>query len=204
MFTGLIESIGTIKQRIDQTDGCRWIIDLGLPSQAKLQLGDSIAINGACLTIAELTPQGVAFDVSTETLARTCMKYYQPNFQVNVERSLTLQTPLGGHLVTGHIDGVAEVMSISKQNTSYELVFELPQEFCHYVAIKGSLTIDGVSLTVNGLEGCAVRITLIPHTLQHTTLGALVTGAKVNFEVDLIARYIERQLHNSSVQSCSR
>jgi riboflavin synthase len=202
MFTGIITAIGNIAQASPLGAGAAFGLRLTIEAPpgylAGVALGDSIALNGACMTVAGLDAQGNRFDVdvSAESLARTA-GINQPG-RVNLEVALRAGDPLGGHLVSGHVDGVASVARIAAVGESTELMLRCPVELAPLIAVKGSLVVNGVSLTVNSVtdtqDACVVSINLIPHTMAHTTLGDLQTGSLVNLEVDLIARYIARQL----------
>jgi riboflavin synthase len=202
MFTGIITAIGTIAHArplgAGAAFGLRLAIDAPPGYLADVALGDSIALNGACMTVAGLDAQRNRFDVdvSAESLARTAG--LDQAGRVNLEVALRAGDPLGGHLVSGHVDGVGSVARIAAVGESTELLLRCPVELAPLIAVKGSLVINGVSLTVNSVtdspDACVVSINLIPHTMAHTTLGDLQTGSLVNLEVDLIARYIARQL----------
>ena len=181
MFTGIVQAVGRIV-RLDPLE-----IDCGGLDLSDVAVGDSIAVQGICLTVTALTGKGFTADVSAET-RRVTTGLERAGGAVNLEKSLALGDKLGGHLVAGHVDGVGEVLS-SKDGV---LRVRAPHELARYVARKGSICIDGVSLTVNRVEGDALEVQLIPHTLEVTTLGGLRAGARVNLEVDLIARYVER------------
>lgn len=157
---------------------------------------DSIAVNGVCLTVVEKLPDGLGFDISDETRDRTSLSHLHDGAPVNLERPLTLATRLGGHLVQGHVDGIGEVVSLSTNEVGATLQLRLPQDLMRYVVDKGSITVDGVSLTVGGRTSDGCSIALIPHTLSVTTLGSVTTGAIVNIEVDIIAKYVEASLRN--------
>lgn len=192
MFTGLIQSVGRIAALEARGGDLRLTIDCGELDLSAVTEGDSIAVSGVCLTALELHPRSFAADVSNETLAKTTLGALRVGDAVNLERSLTLATPLGGHFVSGHVDGIGRVRGISADARSQRWVFEVPEELRRYIASKGSIAINGVSLTVNELYPDGFGVNLIPHTLAHTTFGSLVEGAPVNLEVDLIARYVER------------
>ncbi|RKZ37579.1 MAG: riboflavin synthase [Gammaproteobacteria bacterium] len=193
MFTGIIQGIGRINsveaadtiQRLDVDAGA-----LGNP----LRLGDSVAVNGVCLTVATLTDVGFCADVSPETLARTTLGELSAGDAVNLEAALTPATPLGGHLVTGHVDDVGTVDEHATEGEAVRLQITAPDPLARYIAVKGSICVDGVSLTVNEVNGAQFGLTLVPHTLQVTTFGELREGSRVNLEVDIIARYLERLL----------
>lgn len=180
MFTGIVQAVG----RIMRTDPLE--VDCGALAMDDVALGDSVCVQGVCLTVTALRPRGFTADVSAETL-RVTTGLDRPG-HVNLEKSLSIGDKLGGHLVTGHVDGVGEVVS----RRAGVVVFRLPEGLAKYVATKGSVCVDGVSLTVNRVEGSAFEVNLIPHTLEVTTLSRLQAGVPVNVEVDLLARYVER------------
>jgi riboflavin synthase len=198
MFTGIVESLGRL-QAIEAVGGDRRLTVVAAGGYlAGLQLGDSVAVSGVCLTAVALLPDGFAADVSVETLDATTAGRWQAGAAVNLERALTPAKPLGGHLMSGHVDGIGRLVELRQEARSRRLVFEPPRALAHYIARKGSVAIDGVSLTVNEVEpvrlGGRFGVNIIPQTWTHTTLGALAAGAEVNLEVDLIARYLERLL----------
>jgi riboflavin synthase len=196
MFTGIVQAVGTIEAHTplegDAQGGVRLTIEAGGLELADVEVGDSICVQGACLTLVALAGGRLSFDVSRETLNCTTGLSHPGN--VNLETSLALGDKLGGHLVTGHVDGVGEVLEFEAAGESMLLRLRAPSGLAKYVARKGSICVDGVSLTVNRVEGDVFDINLIPHTLAVTTLSRLAPGAKVNLEVDLIARYVERVL----------
>jgi riboflavin synthase len=204
MFTGIVAAVGSI-QSVKPLEGgsfagVRLQIDAGGLGLDDVALGDSIAINGACMTVVEKTGNAFAVDVSRESLNRTA-GLDQPG-EVNLEKALTLAERLGGHLVSGHVDGLGSVHSFEPIGESFKLVIDAPLELGKYLAYKGSIVVNGVSLTVNSVEDlvdkgakvCRFSINLIPHTIAVTTLKHLQAGAKVNLEIDLIARYVERMI----------
>ncbi|WP_297362572.1 riboflavin synthase [Acidiferrobacter sp.] len=194
MFTGLIQSRGTVVHRTLRATGARLAVDAPGLAAHGWTLGESIAVNGVCLTLVEGSASEFCADLSAETLARTALSSLRPGYFVNLERALKVGDALGGHLVSGHVDGVATVLRLERDGEGRRLVLEIPQALTRYVARKGSLCVDGVSLTVNTIEGAIVNFAIVPHTLSATTLGELAPGALVNIEVDLIARYLERLL----------
>jgi len=197
MFTGIVSTTGTIR-RLEPRDGdCRLEIQPREMNLAGLRTGDSIAVAGVCLTIVDKDQQQFTADVSGETLSLTTLGFLQPGDHVNLEAALMAGEPLGGHLVSGHVDGVAKVLDIVPDGRSRRLRFEVPGSLKRYVARKGSICIDGVSLTVNGVAGCEFDVNLIPLTWEQTTLGGLAVGDSVNIEVDMLARYMERLLEQS-------
>lgn len=194
MFTGLIQAIGRIQAVEARGGDVRLRIACGGLSLEGVSTGDSIAVSGVCLTALDLNADSFAADVSVETLEHTTLGACRAGDAVNLERSLTLATPLGGHFVSGHVDGVGIVRSIVNEARSQRWVFDIPAALRGFVASKGSIAVNGVSLTVNELYDEGFGVNLIPHTLEHTTFGTLATGAAVNIEVDLLARYVERLL----------
>jgi riboflavin synthase len=192
MFTGLVEAIGRIERVERRSKGCRIRVHAGRLPLGRVRVGDSISVQGACLTVVAKRGKVLQFDVSHETLA--CTTGLDKPGAVNLECSLRLGDPLGGHLVTGHVDGVGEVVSFESIGESVLLRLSLPKELARFVARKGSLCVDGVSLTVNRVHRGKIEINLIPHTLKVTTLSRLAPRAKVNLEVDLIARYVGQML----------
>lgn len=190
MFSGIVAATGRILSVSPLEDGVRLAVDVGTLDLDDVQLGDSIANNGVCLTVIAREGNTVHFDVSRETL--NCTVGLAEPGEVNLEKALRLADRLGGHLVTGHVDGIGEVVKFEPIGESHELVIRAPAALAGYIAKKGSVTIDGVSLTVNRVDGREFSINLIPHTVQVTTLKRLAAGVKVNLEIDLIARYVER------------
>lgn len=197
MFTGIIQSVGEVRaiarRAVGEAGGdAEMLIEaagLGLDTVA---IGDSIAVSGCCLTVTRLQGTEFAADVSAETLAVTTLGTWRPGTRVNLEKAVCAGQPLGGHYVTGHVDGIATVVSLAADARSTRVSFEAPAPLGRYIARKGSVCIDGVSLTVNGVAGARFDVNLIPHTLQVTTLKTLEPGARVNLEVDIIARYLEK------------
>lgn len=207
MFTGIVAAVGKINSisPLAGSDdaGVRLDIDAGGMPLADVGLGDSIAINGACMTVVAKTASAFSVDVSRESLSKTVGLDAQG--EVNLEKALTLAERLGGHLVSGHVDGLGQVHSFEAVNESRELVIDAPHELAKFLAYKGSVVVNGVSLTVNrvedlvldGVKVCRFSINLIPHTIEVTTLKHLHAGSKVNLEIDLIARYVERMLSSA-------
>jgi len=194
MFTGIIQALGKVQGTTRNGADVRLRIASGELDLTAVAVGDSIAVSGVCLTAIALHQDGFSADVSAETLGCTTLGTVQIGDPVNLEKALTLAAPLGGHLVSGHVDGVAAVKHRREVGRSVRYVIEVPAALARYIAAKGSVCIDGVSLTVNGVEGNAFEVNIVPHTLRMTTLGILAEGDRVNIEVDLIARYIERLL----------
>jgi len=198
MFTGIVSGVGHIVDAVPAGNGLRLTVQAPAGYLDDVQPGDSIALNGACMTVTSFDAPAARFmlDISAESLARTAG--LDAPGPVNLEQALRAHDRLGGHLVSGHVDGIGIVTRFADLGGHHELVVRAPRELARFVALKGSITVDGVSLTVNRVaddaDGCEFSINLIPHTLQQTTLGRLSPGARVNLEVDLIARYVERML----------
>lgn len=197
MFTGLIQTVGTVVRAEAQSGGARLWVAAPAFGDAPWVTGESIAVNGVCLTLVAGEGDRFAADLSGETLACTALSRLVAGQGVNLERALKVGDALGGHLVSGHVDGTADVLRLQRTRDGARLALAIPAEWQRYVARKGSLCIDGVSLTVNSIEGGRAEFAIVPHTLAATTLGALEPGAIVNIEVDLIARYLERLLPES-------
>ncbi len=194
MFTGIIQSIGEVAALEPKGGDLRLRIRTGKLDLADVQLGDSIAVNGVCLTAVDLPGDGFWADVSGETLARTTLGALRSGSRVNLEKALTPTTRLGGHLVSGHVDGIGEVVSREPAARSERFVIRAPDALAKYIAEKGSICVDGISLTVNALRGAEFELNIVPHTLQETTMSDFRPGTQVNLEVDIIARYLERLL----------
>lgn len=192
MFTGIVAAIGRIEQVEPRPKGLRLSVDAGALDTGDVAIGDSIAVNGCCLTVVALAGGRFDVDVSQETI--DCTVGLGAPGEVNLEKSLRLADRLGGHLVSGHVDGVGEVVAFEPVGESHRLVVSAPAELAKYIARKGSVAVQGVSLTVNRVAGREFEINLIPHTIAVTTLKHLEPGARVNLEVDLLARYAERLL----------
>jgi riboflavin synthase len=199
VFTGIIEATGTIA-RIEQIGG-DWRLHVASKAMsfADVALGDSIAVSGVCLTAIVIEDGSFAADVSTETLDCTTLGSFKVGDTVNLEKALTPHGRLGGHIVSGHVDGVGELVSRRPDSRSERLVFRVPQALARYIAHKGSVCIDGISLTVNEVQDNEFGVNIIPHTSERTTLQACKAGRKVNIEVDVISRYLERLLQQGSV-----
>lgn len=197
MFTGIIEALGTLRKIERKGDDIRLTVASGKLDLADVKLGDSIATNGVCLTVVQTLADGYVADVSAETVALTGFAHYQVGQQVNLEKAVTATTRLGGHMVSGHVDGIAKVEQRQYRGQAIEFWLTAPTELTKYIAHKGSITIDGVSLTVNEVNGCQFRLTIVPHTATETTLINLQAGDTVNIEVDLIARYLERLMQGT-------
>ena len=196
MFTGIIEDLGTVAAIKRSAKGAVIAIRTGLPT-AKIAIGESIAINGACMTVTKKTRGIISMDVSEESLRRTVLGDLEPGARVNLERCLTLGKLIGGHLVSGHVDGVGRIVAIEPEGDSRLYTFEIPAAQAHYLVEKGSVTLDGISLTVFNIRNRRFTVALIPHTLKMTTLGFKGVGDRVNVESDMLVKYVERILGDS-------
>lgn len=194
MFTGIIESIGSIRSLTPKGGDVRVYVETGKLDLADVKLGDSIAVNGVCLTAVELPGDGFWADVSRETLDCTAFHELKAGSRVNLEKALTPSSRLGGHLVSGHVDGVGEIVSREENARAIQFRVRASKELAKYIAHKGSITVDGTSLTVNAVDGAEFELTIVPHTLAETIMADYRAGRKVNLEVDLLARYLERLL----------
>ncbi|MCU7986394.1 MULTISPECIES: riboflavin synthase [unclassified Shewanella] len=203
MFTGIIEAVGTLRKLERKGDDIRLTVASGKLDLNDVRLGDSIATNGVCLTVVQQLADGYVADVSAETVSLTGFAHYKVGTKVNLEKAVTPTTRLGGHMVSGHVDGIAIVEQRLVRGQAIEFWLAAPAELGRYIAHKGSITIDGVSLTVNEVDGSRFRLTIVPHTAGETTLIGLQAGDKVNIEVDLIARYLERLMNYDGKDSKS-
>lgn len=194
MFTGIIESIGTIRDMQPKGGDMRLTLATGKLDMRDVALGDSIAVNGVCLTAIALDGSSFSADVSRETLSLTSLGNLSRGSKVNLEKALTLQTRLGGHLVSGHVDGLGEVISRHDDARSVRFSIRAPDSLAKYISAKGSITVDGTSLTVNKVDGSTFELNIVPHTLEETIIADYRSGTQVNLEVDVIARYLERLL----------
>ena len=194
MFTGIIEAVGTIAAIKHHAQDLTISVDSGELDLSDVKLGDSIAHNGVCLTVTKLNAQGFDADLSYETLKRSGFAQIKTGFAVNLEKAMQMNARFGGHIVSGHVDGVGEITSITKLGSAVEYWVKAPNELAKYIAEKGSICVDGISLTVNAINGAEFDLNIVPHTLVETTMGEFQQGRKVNLEVDIIARYLERLL----------
>lgn len=194
MFTGIIQAVGQLAQRDSTGIDARLYVQTNHLDLNTVQKGDSICVNGVCLTVVTLLDNGFWADVSGETLSCTTLSELRAGSTVNLEKALTPQTPLGGHIVSGHVDGVGTITQIDQEGRSVRLHLRAPKELAKYIAPKGSICIDGISLTINTVQGNEFTINIVPHTLTMTTLKNTKVGQRVNLEVDIIARYLERLL----------
>lgn len=193
MFTGIIESVGKVKAMQNMGGDIRLTIQTDL-DMSDVKLGDSIATNGVCLTVIDFAQGYYVADVSRETIQRSTMMHWQAGQAVNVEKAMLPTTRFGGHIVSGHVDAVGEIIVARQDARSLYFEVDVPTDLARYLAEKGSITVDGISLTINHLNGHIVSLNLIPHTAQHTNISTWTVGRKVNIEVDILARYIERLL----------
>lgn len=194
MFTGIITEIGTIKDKSEAAEGdIRFTVQAGF-SMDDVAMGASIACDGCCLTVVEKGVDWFAVDVSKESIAKTTLKSWDIGYKVNLERSLCVGDELGGHIVSGHVDGLAVLESVTPDGESFRLKIKAPQELARYIASKGSVALNGISLTVNEVDGDVFGINIIPHTWEHTNLQHIKAGAFVNMEVDMLARYVARMM----------
>ncbi len=203
MFTGIVQTMGTIEALTPRGGDVRLGVRCPDLHTGSGTVGDSISVSGVCLTAIELDENGFRADVSRETLDHTTLGQCRPGGRVNLEMALTLATPLGGHLVTGHVDGIGEVVDRRDDGRSIRFGIRVPRELSRYVARKGSVCLDGVSLTVNDVSGDRFGVNIVPHTLEVTTLSEWVAGVAVNLEVDIVARYLERLLGDDSSSGLS-
>ena len=203
MFTGIIQAVGEVAA-IEQTGGdVKLRVKTGDLPLEDVHLGDSIATNGVCLTVTELPGAGYWADVSTETLSLTSLKSTVVGSAVNLEKSLTPTTALGGHLVSGHVDGLGRVVGLTRDARSWRVSIEAPSDLARYIAQKGSICVDGTSLTVNAVEGARFELNIIPQTWEETVFSTYALGTEVNLEVDVIARYLERLLQSGVAPTAS-
>jgi riboflavin synthase len=203
MFTGLVIAVGAIAARQARGPGARLRVEAHLDGEP-LALGESIAVDGCCLSVAALLPDGFEVDATAETLACTTLGELAPGSAVNLERSLAAGERLGGHLVTGHVDGVGELVERRSVGEAAAVTFTLPPELARFVAKKGSIAVNGTSLTVNAVAADSFEVTLIPITLAATNLGRLAPGQRVNLEVDLVARYVARLMDAGGAETRDR
>lgn len=203
MFTGIILAVGSIAAIEKKGGDYRLKINTGSLKLSDCALGDSIAVNGVCLTAVELADYAFCADVSNETLSRTTLMSARVGTAVNLELALTPSSRLGGHIVSGHVDGIGQVVEKKPDGRSIRFKFKAPDNLAKYIAEKGSICIDGISLTVNNVDEAFFSVNIVPHTLQETTLGSTHAGTEVNLEVDLLARYLERLMKGVPATTCS-
>lgn len=201
MFTGIVEAVGTLSAITPKGEDVTVTVNVGTLDMADVKLGDSIATNGVCLTVIEHTDSTYSADLSLETLNKTGFTQYKAGDHVNLEKAMLPTTRFGGHIVSGHVDGVGEIVERNSVGRSIEFWVEMPSELAKYVAEKGSITVDGISLTVNALRKNAFKLTIVPHTSSETTIDDFQVGRKVNLEVDVLARYMEQLLRGSQPEA---
>jgi riboflavin synthase len=204
MFTGIITAVGEVTALESRGGDVRLTINAGDLSLGDVGLGDSIACSGACLTAVELTGEGFVADVSVETLSLTTISGWGVGTRVNLEKAMLASDRFGGHIVSGHVDGLGEVTAFYEDARSWRLRIRAPRELAKYIAQKGSITVDGTSLTVNNVDGSEFELNIIPQTLTHTVIGQYKVGDEVNLEIDLVARYLERLLLGDEAADSSR
>jgi riboflavin synthase len=204
MFTGIIQAVGILADKQQRGGDVRLQVRSQGLELADVRLGDSIATNGICLTVVELTGDGYVADVSRETLGLSTLADLALGSRLNLEKALTLNTPLGGHLVSGHVDGVGTILERSEDARSIRFLVEAPTELARYIAHKGSICVDGASLTVNAVNGCRFDLNIVPHTQQETIIAGYRATTRVNLEVDVVARYLERLLLGDKAAEPSR
>lgn len=192
MFTGIVQAVGTIKEIVNKGKDYSFSIETPEQFLVDTKLGDSISVQGVCLTVVSIKKNIFTVDVSNETLQCTTLGDKKENARVNLELALTLATKLGGHLVSGHVDGVGNIKDIGDDGESVRVIVQSPADLCKYIARKGSICMDGVSLTVNEVDNTEFTVNIIPHTFQSTTINEYTIDTKINLEIDLIARYVER------------
>ncbi|MBY8025483.1 riboflavin synthase [Vibrio fluvialis] len=195
MFTGIVEAVGTLTAITPKGEDITISVDAGKLDMGDVKLGDSIATNGVCLTVVEFNSHSYSADLSLETLKKSGFADYKVGDNVNLEKAMLPTTRFGGHIVSGHVDGVGEIVERNPVGRAIEFWVAIPAELSKYVAEKGSITVDGISLTVNDLRKNAFKLTIVPHTTQETTIDHFQVGRKVNLEVDVMARYLERLLN---------
>lgn len=200
MFTGIVEAVGTLTAITPKGEDISVTVEVGKLDMSDVKLGDSIATNGVCLTVVDFSSTSYTADLSIETLQKTGFTDYQAGDKVNLEKAMLPTTRFGGHIVSGHVDGVGEIVERNMVGRAIEFWVSMPEEIAKYVAEKGSITVDGISLTVNDLRKNAFRLTIVPHTGEETTIADFHVGRKVNLEVDVLARYMERLLTSQREQ----
>jgi riboflavin synthase len=203
MFTGIIEAVGTLTAITPKGEDISITVETGKLDMSDVKLGDSIATNGVCLTVVAFGANSYTADLSLETLKMTGFAQYKAGDKVNLEKAMLPSTRFGGHIVSGHVDGVGEIIERNQVGRAVEFWVKMPEDLTRYVAQKGSITVDGISLTVNGLRKDAFKLTIVPHTSEETTMDQFQVGRKVNLEVDVLARYLERLLQGNQQEDSS-
>lgn len=203
MFTGIIEATGHIRSLVTTGGDVKVTIESQDLDLSDVKLGDSIATNGVCLTVVQLNADGYVADVSNETIAHTGFQHYQVGQPVNLEKAMLATSRFGGHIVSGHVDGIATIAAVIDNGRAKDIWVNAPSELLKYIITKGSITVDGISLTVNAVESGQFKLTIVPHTAQQTTLANIQVGSRVNIEIDIIARYLEKLASPSSQEGVS-
>lgn len=203
MFTGIIEATGHIVSMVKVGGDVKVTVDSGNLDLSDVKLGDSIATNGVCLTVVELISNGYIADVSNETIQHTGFKHYQPGQGVNLEKAMLATSRFGGHIVSGHVDSTATIAAIIDNGRAKDIWINMPSHLAKYIIVKGSITVDGISLTVNAVEAGQFKLTIVPHTALQTTLANISVGSSVNIEIDIIARYLEKLANPSASEGVS-
>jgi riboflavin synthase len=204
MFTGIIAAIGQVESVQPKGGDLKLQIATGKLDLADVKLGDSVALNGVCLTVVEMKAASLSFDVSKESLQRTSLNKISTGSEVNLEKAMAVGDRLGGHIVSGHVDGLGKVVSLQASARSVQFRFETPAELMRYIAEKGSICIDGISLTVNKVGDNWFEVNIIPHTMQETIISNYQSGSQVNLEVDIIARYLERLMPEATSKGITK
>lgn len=194
MFTGIIEAVGSITAIKRHAQDMTITVDSGALDLSDVKLGDSISHNGVCLTVTRLEGNGYDVDISTETIERSGFAAIKNGFSLNLEKAMQVTSRFGGHIVSGHVDGVGEITSVTQLGSAVEYWVKAPDNLAKYIAEKGSISIDGISLTTNAIDGASFKLTIIPHTISETTMTHYQVGTLVNLEVDVVSRYLERLL----------
>jgi riboflavin synthase len=194
VFSGIVEDLGTVREIASREDGALLTVAANALPVARVKIGDSIAVNGCCLTVIGKHGRALSMELSAETLRRTVLGRLEPGERVNLERALKLDSMLNGHLVSGHVDGIACIVAVEQEGDSHLMTFEVPVELSRYLVEKGSAAVDGISLTVFAINGARFSCAVIPHTMKATTLGLKSVGCTVNFEADLLGKYVEKLL----------
>ena len=204
MFTGIIQTLGEVTSAEKRDGDVRLVIGTDGLAEEVIELGDSIACNGVCLTVIDMSQSGnnrkFVFDVSNESISKSLIADWKAGQKLNMELAMLPTTRFGGHIVSGHVDGLGEVLRMEEDARSWRIWFRAQTDLAKYIASKGSITIDGVSLTVNGVDGADFHVNIVPHTMQATTLGYRKVGDRVHLEIDIVARYLERLLHSGDIK----
>ncbi|OBU18129.1 riboflavin synthase [Photobacterium aquimaris] len=201
MFTGIIEAVGNISSIIRNNEDISMLINTNRLDISDVKLGDSISSNGVCLTVSKLTSTGFVADLSTETLKRTAFHSYHVGQKLNLEKSMLPTTRFGGHIVSGHVDGIGDIIELKRKGRTVDIWVTVPMHLKKFVSEKGSICVDGISLTINAVYQNVIKLTIVPHTLANTTLASAIIDQKVNIEVDIMARYLEQLISMNKQES---